>query len=120
MHDAQIALPDGGDAIEDGNEEPALRQDPGREEVPVADRPGGDAADAAEHLPEHQQPQHGLDGARQQLQGIMAQLAGLGFHHCQRVAHEIHKRICVNRDGGPYGAFGQHPCSLPLRRFRSR
>ena len=51
VHDAQIAFPDDGDAVEDGDEENALRQDARRHEGEIADVAGGNAAHAAEHLP---------------------------------------------------------------------
>ena len=70
VNDAEVALPDDGDAVENGGEEHALRENARRHERQIADVAGGDAAHAAEDLAEDHQPQHGLHGARQHLGGI--------------------------------------------------
>ena len=70
VDDSEVALPDDGDAIEDGGEEDALREDAGRHEGEVGDISRGDAANAAEDLPENHEPKHRLDGAAEKFGGV--------------------------------------------------
>ena len=79
LNDPEVALPDDRDAVEDRDEEHALRQDARRHEVEVAQVAGRDRPDAGEDLPEHQQPQGRLHGARDQLGRVVAQLAHFQF-----------------------------------------
>ncbi len=75
MHDAQIALPDNGDAVKDGDEQDALGKDAGRHVIDVGNVAGGNGADLGEYLAEHQQPKRRLDRAGDEFRRIVAQLA---------------------------------------------
>ena len=55
----------------------ALRKDPGRHEVDVAQVPRRDGPYAREDLAEYKEPQRRLDRSREKLRGIMEELARL-------------------------------------------
>jgi hypothetical protein len=56
LEDAEVALPDDRDAVEDRRKEHALREDARRHEVQVSELSRGDGTRADEDLAEHQQP----------------------------------------------------------------
>ena len=75
VDDAEVAFPDHRDAVEDRGKEHALRQNSRRHEGQIADIAGGNAAHAAEDLPENHQPQNRLNRAREQFGGIAKQFS---------------------------------------------
>ena len=102
VEDPQVPLPDHRDSVEDRDEQHALGKDPRRHEIDVAHVPRRDGADAREHLAEDQEPQRGLNRARQQLGGIVEKLARLHARDRERlrdVAKEKEKRIGAGENG---------------------
>ncbi len=71
MHDPQVAFPDDGDTIKDGNEQHALRQDAGNKKIEIRHAASIDHPAMAHDLAENQQPERGLYRARRQLGGVM-------------------------------------------------
>ena len=85
---AQVPLPDDGDAVEDGDEQDALGEDAGGHEVEVAQVARWGWPGSGEHLAEDQQPQGRLDGPGEQFGGVVAQLPGFEFGDNQGLFHE--------------------------------
>ena len=92
LHDAEVALPDDGDAVEDGDEERALGQHAGGQEVEVGQVPGAQDARLGQHLTEDDQPQDGLEGPGHQLVGVVDDLADLAIGDRQRIADEAERQ----------------------------
>ena len=88
LQNAEVFFPDDVDAVEDRDEEHALREDAWREEAEVVEVAGGDGAHPPEHLAEDQQPERGLDRAAQDFRRVAAQLGQLGGDDGRRVAQE--------------------------------
>ena len=101
MHDAEVAFPDHGDAVEDGREQNALRQDAGSHEGEIADIAGGNAAHAAEHASEDHDPQNRLHGASQNFGGIAKELLQLDFGDGRGLLEKSKNRgrLGLSRDG---------------------
>ena len=83
LNDSQVPLPDQRNAIKNRAKQNALRQNPGRHEIQIADAAGGDRPRAVKDLAENQKPENRLNHARQQFDGIVNQFAhvGLGDGH---------------------------------------
>ncbi len=89
VQDAEIALPDRRDAIKDRGKEHALGENAGREEIEIASVLRAEPAHLRHHLAEQQQPDRGLQRARQQLAGIVTQFAHFGVgdrQHLREIA----------------------------------
>lgn len=78
VQDAEIALPDRSNAVEDRHEQYALSQDPGRKDVEIGNTLDGKAAYLCHHLPEQREHGHRLDSARDQLERIVPELLHFG------------------------------------------
>ncbi len=78
---AKVALPDGREAIEDGHEQHALRQDAGRQEIEVGAAADVEASHMRHDLPEQQQPEDRLHGAADEVEGVVAQLGHFRVGH---------------------------------------
>ena len=77
VQDPEVPLPDHRDPVEDRDEEDALREDPGRHEVDVAQVSRRDGAHAGEDLAEDQQPQRRLHRPGEHLGGVVQELPRL-------------------------------------------
>lgn len=95
LQNAQVSFPDHADAIENRDEQHALRENAGNHEGEVIERTGWHGADAAEDLAEDQEPQGGLNRTRQQLCRIALQLSQFDIGKRQRVANEIADASCL-------------------------
>src|SRR5262245_22244627 len=88
MRDAQIALPDDGDAIEDGEEAHALRQTGWRARLAVALVASWDRAEAGEGDTEDEQPKRWLDRAHKDVGRVVQELARLPFGDGERLGNK--------------------------------
>lgn len=88
VDDAQVALPDNADAIEDRDEEDALGENARGHEVQVGQAAGRNRPNLAEHLAEDDEPERRLHRARQQLGGVVAKLARLHVGDGERLVQE--------------------------------
>ena len=99
MNDAQVALPDGRDAVEDGDEQHALGEDAGRQKVEIGHVAGRNRPDARKDLAEDEQPQSRLDGTCEQLRRVTAQLECLERGDREGLVDEGHRLASGLVDG---------------------
>ncbi len=104
VHDAEIALPNHCDAVEDRAEQHALGEDSRRDEREVANLSGVNAVDVGEDLTEHHQPQHRLYCAREYFGRIADELDQ--FYFCDRGTlseESFHGVLSTQALSGPAG-----------------
>lgn len=93
VEDAEVALPDSGDAVEDRREKHTLGEDARRQEVEIATVARRQATHLGHHLAEQNKPDRRLDGACQDFARIMPQFAYLRIGHRMNLGAIIDDRL---------------------------
>ena len=107
LKDAEVALPDDADAEEDRDEEHALGEDARREKAEVVELAGRHGVQSPEDLSENQQPERGLDRARENFRRVAAQLDQLRGDDGPRVAQEYAEAESVSPAAWPCAVRGR-------------
>ena len=92
VHHAEIAFPDDADAVENGEEQNALRENSRRHEIEIAQIAGRHGAQLGKDVAENQQPQRWLHCARQKIGRIAAQFEKFNFHQREALRGQAEQR----------------------------